>query len=149
MPYIPKKIRPKLDFFISELIDPKRCALLSPSYEETINELIKLILDEGELNYTITKLCWDFWKKDPCYTTGNTIVECFERTSARAFCTIEPLNDLDYFIYEIISGVHNRPIMPLVATQGVLRCAQLEFYRRVLAPYEDKKRKQNGDVYEN
>lgn len=149
MPYISKDIRPKLDFYIVELTDPLKDILRSVTYEETINELIKLILDEGELNYVITKLCWAFWLKDPCYTTGNTIIECLERTSARAFCTVEPLNDLDYFIYEIISGVHNRPIMPLVATQGVLRCAQLEFYRRVLVPYEDKKRKQNGDVYEN
>lgn len=30
---------------------------------------------------------------------------------------------------------------------GVLECAKMELYRRVAAPYEDKKRKQNGDVY--
>ncbi len=30
---------------------------------------------------------------------------------------------------------------------GVLACASAEFYRRVAAPYEDKKRKQNGDVF--
>ena len=28
-----------------------------------------------------------------------------------------------------------------------LECAKLEFYRRVLAPYEDRKCKDNGDVY--
>ena len=26
-------------------------------------------------------------------------------------------------------------------------CAKLEFYRRIMAPYEDKKIEQNGDVY--
>lgn len=30
---------------------------------------------------------------------------------------------------------------------GVLECMKLELYRRVAAPYEDKKCKQNGDVY--
>ena len=30
---------------------------------------------------------------------------------------------------------------------GVLECAKLELYRRLAAPYEDKKIEQNGDVY--
>ncbi len=30
---------------------------------------------------------------------------------------------------------------------GVMECAKLEFYRRILAPLEDAKREQNGDVY--
>ena len=29
---------------------------------------------------------------------------------------------------------------------GVLECIKLEFYRRMVAPYEDKKIEQNGDV---
>ena len=28
-----------------------------------------------------------------------------------------------------------------------MECAKLEFYRRVVAPYEDQKIQQNGDVY--
>lgn len=30
---------------------------------------------------------------------------------------------------------------------GVLECAKQELYRRVAAPYEDKKKEVNGDVY--
>lgn len=30
---------------------------------------------------------------------------------------------------------------------GVLDCVAREFYRRKVAPYEDKKIKENGDVY--
>ena len=30
---------------------------------------------------------------------------------------------------------------------GALDCAKLELYRRVAAPYEDEKIKENGDVY--
>lgn len=30
---------------------------------------------------------------------------------------------------------------------GVLECAKLELYRRMVAPYEDQKIAENGDVY--
>lgn len=30
---------------------------------------------------------------------------------------------------------------------GLLECVKLEMYRRALAPYEDKKKEENGDVY--
>lgn len=30
---------------------------------------------------------------------------------------------------------------------GVLECAKLELYRRLIGPYEDTKIKENGDVY--
>lgn len=30
---------------------------------------------------------------------------------------------------------------------GVLECAKLEMYRRMVAPYEDNKIEENGDVY--
>lgn len=33
------------------------------------------------------------------------------------------------------------------AAIGVLECAKLELYRRIAAPYEDKKIIENGDVY--
>jgi hypothetical protein len=29
---------------------------------------------------------------------------------------------------------------------GALECTKMEFYRRILAPYEDKKIQENGDV---
>lgn len=34
------------------------------------------------------------------------------------------------------------------AAIGVLECAKLELYRRIVAPYEDSKCNENGDVYE-
>lgn len=33
------------------------------------------------------------------------------------------------------------------AVVGVLECAKQEFYRRLAVPYEEQKRKDNGDVY--
>lgn len=32
---------------------------------------------------------------------------------------------------------------------GVLECAKLELYRRIVAPYEDTKITENGDAYPN
>ena len=40
---------------------------------------------------------------------------------------------------------HNYELLSTVFKE--LGCAQAEWYRRVLAPYEDKKREENGDVY--
>jgi len=31
---------------------------------------------------------------------------------------------------------------------GMLECAKMEFYRKVVTPYEELKIKQNGDLYE-
>ena len=31
---------------------------------------------------------------------------------------------------------------------GVLNCVQLEIYRRLIAPYEDQKCKENGDIFQ-
>jgi hypothetical protein len=65
-----------------------------------------IIIDAGELNYCITKLCNDYViSSSPSYATFNTII-------------------------------------------GVLECAKQEFYRRLVAPYEDLKCAKNGDVYE-
>jgi hypothetical protein len=33
------------------------------------------------------------------------------------------------------------------AAIGALECAKLELYRRMVAPYEDRKCKENGDVF--
>ena len=31
---------------------------------------------------------------------------------------------------------------------GALECCKLELYRRMIVPYEDNKKKENGDVYD-
>lgn len=58
--------------------------------------------------------------------------------------------DLNYiFSYEIkryveLKGLSYKTINDVI---GALEGAKLEFYRRVAAPYEDQKIKENGDVY--
>jgi len=42
---------------------------------------------------------------------------------------------------------HGKSYQTINEIVGVLECAKLEFYRRLAAPYEDIKIKDNGDVY--
>lgn len=75
----------------------------------------------------------------------------------------EPLNNLikiiDWAEADTLDGIMNYVITKLLRSQynngkyaeynaavGVLECAKLELYRKVVAPYEDKKAKENGDV---
>jgi hypothetical protein len=54
--------------------------------------------------------------------------------------------ELNYIITRILKEVYPLRYFNLNRAMGVLECAKLEFYRRVAAPYEDIKIKENGDV---
>ncbi len=67
--------------------------------------------------------------------------------------------DLHYAISQLIDGYlyhqpnpyddpYNGPhYQQFNDVMGVLACAQAEIYRRIIAPYEDVKIRENGDVY--
>lgn len=42
---------------------------------------------------------------------------------------------------------HGKSYNTLSDVVKAMECAKLEFYRRVVAPYEDQKIKENGDVF--
>lgn len=46
--------------------------------------------------------------------------------------------------YLLRNGANYRSINAAI---GVLECAKLELYRRIAAPYESEKSRENGDVY--
>lgn len=57
--------------------------------------------------------------------------------------------DLNYIFTEfthIIIAARSTNYALLNALIGTLECCKLELYRRVAAPYEDKKIEENGDV---
>ena len=83
MPYVTKKKRKQLDPAIN---------------------LIDRTMEDGELNYTITRICHRWIRYRP-------------------------------FKY-----------LTLVRVMGCLICVMFELYRKVIAPYEDKKRMENGPV---
>lgn len=54
---------------------------------------------------------------------------------------------LNYAITRLLVALYEKSYTELNEAVGVLECAKLELYRRRLAPYEDEKCGENGDVY--
>lgn len=57
--------------------------------------------------------------------------------------------DVNYLVTSILVAVlgDDKNYAAINRLVGVVECAKLELYRRVAAPYEDAKVRQNGDVY--
>ncbi len=73
-----------------------------------------------------------------------------DRDSMLSGCIAENAGELNFFITHIINEYldhHGLNYSHLNDAIGVLECAKLELYRRVVAPYEDQKIEENGDVY--
>lgn len=54
--------------------------------------------------------------------------------------------ELNYLITSIVKGVYDPKYFHYNRAIGMLDCVRQEFYRRVVAPYEDVKIEENGDV---
>ena len=64
------------------------------------------------------------------------------------FCPEDP-GDLNYVVTVMIDNFINRQgetYENFNAMIGALECCKQEYYRRIIAPYEDEKIKENGDV---
>ena len=63
---------------------------------------------------------------------------------------INTIGNLNYCITKLCLNFLKRSTISYVSLNeipGVLECVKLEFYRRILSVYEDKKCDENGDVY--
>jgi len=63
---------------------------------------------------------------------------------------IQDVGELNYVLTTIVMSYLNKDVKNYARLNGILGVfegAKQEFYRRVVAPYEDEKIKQNGDVY--
>jgi len=69
------------------------------------------------------------------------IIECLKNTPVE-----EQDGKLNYIMTRILKGVYPARYFHYNRALGVLSAIQQEFYRRVVAPYEDKKKEENGDV---
>lgn len=61
------------------------------------------------------------------------------------------VGELNYVITKLLLSFVNRNGLRYDICNsllGVLECAKLELYRRLVGPYEDAKISENGDVYE-
>lgn len=68
----------------------------------------------------------------------------------RAIVTPKTAGELNFAITTLIQGYlndTNRTYNDYNAVIGALESAKLEMYRRQVAPYEDQKCAENGDVY--
>jgi len=54
--------------------------------------------------------------------------------------------ELNYVVTKMLKEIYPLRYFHINRAVGVLECIKLEFYRRVAAPYEDKKIKDCGDV---
>ena len=54
--------------------------------------------------------------------------------------------ELNYVFTKLLKEIYPLRYFHLNKAIGVLECAKLEYYRRVAAPYEDKKIQESGDV---
>jgi hypothetical protein len=62
---------------------------------------------------------------------------------------VETDGELNYTVTRLVQGAAEKRgggYAVFNALVGVLECAKLEFYRRVVRPYEDRKARENGDV---
>ena len=57
------------------------------------------------------------------------------------------LGDLNYVITKHLLNTNPENYQDYDTLIGLLECIKLEFYRRAVAPYEDRKRDENGEVY--
>ena len=55
--------------------------------------------------------------------------------------------ELNYIITNILVSTNPKRYEDYNQLIGVLECIKLELYRRMVAPYEDKKKQEHGDVY--
>lgn len=72
------------------------------------------------------------------------------REAIRDGAICESVGELNFAITREISFFLDKERLSysnINAAIGVLECAKLELYRRISAPYEDKKMKENGDVF--
>lgn len=74
-----------------------------------------------------------------------------ERLDSRRLPEPEDAGELNYVITRLVDDYIRRKgdvrYAHLNEVVGVLECAKLELYRRIAAPYEDKKIVENKDVY--
>ena len=144
--------------------------------EQKLDLAIRDIVVEGELNYSLTIKCLKKVRDmGVCYTSYNGIIGCLvelgnhvnvidfkrlnqEETLADIGARYSAAPTLSRFtseLYRFVVKFENRKtnltkdgIDLKARILGAVECAKLELYRRAVVPYEKKKIKENGDVYD-
>jgi hypothetical protein len=118
--------------------------------------------DAGELNFAITTLADNDLKNKGRirYAHVNDVIgaidcaklELYRREASPSGAKPLDLGELNSAITTLVDNYLKDKggdrYSHLNEVIGAMDCAKLELYRRVAAPYEDKKIEENGDVYE-
>ena len=75
--------------------------------------------------------------------------EKFTNDIANLSKNIESEGELNYVISKLLHNYTNKKgkcYKTLNEVQGVMTCASMEFYRKIVSPYEDDKITENGDI---
>jgi hypothetical protein len=74
----------------------------------------------------------------------------FDRPLVELSHMISTPGELNYVITKLCDAYAGRPLSYRDVNEviGVLECAKQEFYRMVASPYENRKRQENGNVYD-
>lgn len=101
----------------------------------------------GELNYVMTCHAIGYVLKHGLrYEHLNHVIGSFEQ--AIHSDDEESMSGLAITIRNAARNFwNNQPDLLKTGVAGAIKCAQMEFYRRVVGPYEDKAIAKNGDVY--
>lgn len=120
---------------------------------------------QGELNYLIsTRIKREFTEKGKSYALFNDIIADLDdaKLGLKMLMRMEPgfagdISDLAFKFMlqtddlDVPIGLSQEETAKISKRQtsagGAIEAAKLEFYRRVVAPYEDQKLLDNGDVY--
>jgi hypothetical protein len=81
---------------------------------------------------------------------GDIGMTVFRQGAGIGLRSVEGPGDLNYMLTYLIHQYYTRAGGNYPAANdvlGALEGAKLEFYRRIVAPYEDRKMEENGDVY--
>ena len=73
----------------------------------------------------------------------------FDKHVKKLVSEIESTGEINYVISTILIGMmkkHGKDYDELNGLMGVINCVQQEFYRKVAAPYEELKEKDNGGI---
>ena len=85
----------------------------------------------------------------PLEETKTKIQNILEEPEIRFCGLIDSEGELNYVISKLLHNYtykKGKCYKTLNEVQGVMTCASMEFYRKVVTPYEDEKIKQNGDL---
>lgn len=120
----------------------------------------------GELNYVITRIINDYVKAQGLsYTVLNDVMGVLHGVEPCVRDRRRPLghppcnaDELTHVIGRLLgeymkvkastSPTDERDTATEIAVDGVLSSVMAEFYRRLVVPYEDRKREENGEVYD-